>query len=151
MKIAFGVDPGGFCLREGVLAHLKEKGWEVSDLGTQDMQLFSVNPKIHLFDTFTQFAGEFSLGEDDLVFTEAVIYNHYIEKLCLPCHIVIRDKYETGEPSEEAIDAILRDLKDISYRRMIAVGGGSVMARQTVLRLTATPVCRSASRIQSTP
>jgi ribose 5-phosphate isomerase B len=37
MKIAFGVDPGGFGLHEGVLAHLKEKGWEVSDLGTQDM------------------------------------------------------------------------------------------------------------------
>ncbi|HOQ75460.1 MAG TPA: RpiB/LacA/LacB family sugar-phosphate isomerase [Thermoclostridium sp.] len=37
MKIAFGVDPGGFCLREGVLAHLKEKGHEVLDLGTQDM------------------------------------------------------------------------------------------------------------------
>jgi len=100
------------------------------------MQLFSVNPKIHLFDTFTQFAGEFSLGEDDLVFTEAVIYNHYIEKLCLPCHIVIRDKYETGEPSEEAIDAILRDLKDISYRRMIAVGGGSVMDTAKALVLT---------------
>ena len=37
MKIAFGADPGGFCLREGVLAHLKEKGYEVIDLGTQDM------------------------------------------------------------------------------------------------------------------
>ncbi len=37
MKIAFGADPGGFGLREGVLAHLKEKGHEVTDLGTQDM------------------------------------------------------------------------------------------------------------------
>ncbi len=37
MKIAFGVDPGGFCLREGVKAHLVEKGYEVIDLGTQDM------------------------------------------------------------------------------------------------------------------
>ncbi len=37
MKIAFGVDPGGFELREGVLAHLKEKGYEVCDVGTVDM------------------------------------------------------------------------------------------------------------------
>jgi RpiB/LacA/LacB family sugar-phosphate isomerase len=37
MKIAFGVDPGGFCLKEGVLNHLKEKGHEVLDLGTKDM------------------------------------------------------------------------------------------------------------------
>ena len=38
MKIAFGVDPGGFGLREGVLKHLQEKGYEVLDLGTQDME-----------------------------------------------------------------------------------------------------------------
>lgn len=38
MKIAFGVDPGGFELREGVLAHLKENGHEVNDVGTQDME-----------------------------------------------------------------------------------------------------------------
>lgn len=37
MKIAFGVDPGGFSLREGVLAYLKEKGHEVLDLGIQNM------------------------------------------------------------------------------------------------------------------
>ncbi|MFV0363452.1 MAG: RpiB/LacA/LacB family sugar-phosphate isomerase [Suipraeoptans sp.] len=37
MKIAFGVDPGGFELREGVLNHLKEKGYEVFDLGTKSM------------------------------------------------------------------------------------------------------------------
>ena len=36
MKIAFGVDPGGLGLREGVLKHLKEKGHEAVDLGTQD-------------------------------------------------------------------------------------------------------------------
>ena len=37
MKIAFGVDPGGFGLRDEVLKHLKEKGHEVMDLGTHDM------------------------------------------------------------------------------------------------------------------
>ncbi len=37
MKIAFGVDPGGFELREGVLAHLNEKGYEVCEVGTVDM------------------------------------------------------------------------------------------------------------------
>jgi len=36
MKIAFGVDPGGLELREGVLAHLKEKGHDIVELGTLD-------------------------------------------------------------------------------------------------------------------
>ena len=38
MKIAFGVDPGGWELREGVKKHLEEMGHEVIDVGTQDMQ-----------------------------------------------------------------------------------------------------------------
>lgn len=37
MKIAFGVDPGGLELREGVLAHLKDAGHEVAEVGTTDM------------------------------------------------------------------------------------------------------------------
>ena len=37
MRIAFGVDPGGWELREGVLAHLKEAGHEVIEVGTTDM------------------------------------------------------------------------------------------------------------------
>jgi len=37
MKIAFGVDPGGFELREGIKKHLAGQGHEVMDLGTQDM------------------------------------------------------------------------------------------------------------------
>lgn len=91
------------------------------------MQLLSVNPSIHLFDTFIAFADAFSLDAQDLIFTEAVIYEGYIKPLQLPCHIVIRDRYETGEPSEPGINAILQELRHISYRRMIAVGGGSVM------------------------
>jgi len=100
------------------------------------MQLFCVNPKIHFFDNFADFTREFALTEDDLIFTEAVIYENYIRQLNLPCHILIRDEYETGEPSEEAIDAILLDLSKISYRRMIAVGGGSVMDTAKALVLT---------------
>ncbi len=38
MKIAFGVDPGGWPLHDGILEHLKECGHEVIDLGTTDME-----------------------------------------------------------------------------------------------------------------
>ena len=36
MKIAIGSDHGGFDLKEAVIAHLKEKGYEVDDLGCYD-------------------------------------------------------------------------------------------------------------------
>ena len=35
--------------------------------------------------------------------------------------------YEAAEPSEEAIDKMLLALSARPYRRMIAIGGGSVM------------------------
>ena len=91
------------------------------------MQLLSVHPTIHYFDTFSEFASGFQLTAEDLIFTEAIIYNSYIKDLNLPCHVIIRDDYETGEPSEEAIDKILQDIEKLSYNRMVAVGGGSVM------------------------
>lgn len=38
MKIAFGVDPGGLDLRESILAHLKEAGHEVVEVGSTDSE-----------------------------------------------------------------------------------------------------------------
>ncbi len=36
MKIAIGSDHGGFDMKEAVIAHLKEKGYEVEDVGCYD-------------------------------------------------------------------------------------------------------------------
>jgi len=36
MKIAFGVDPGGLDLRESILNHLKENGYEIDEVGSTD-------------------------------------------------------------------------------------------------------------------
>ena len=99
------------------------------------MYLFSIDPTLHLFDTFAAFTKEFDLRADDMIFTESVLYNGYIKDLNLPCHILIRDDYETGEPSEDAIDRMLLDLQRVSFNRMIAVGGGSIMDTAKVLVL----------------
>lgn len=38
MKIAIGSDRSGFALKEAIKAHLDLQGYEVSDIGTQDME-----------------------------------------------------------------------------------------------------------------
>lgn len=91
------------------------------------MRLFGVNPDIHFFQTVRAFADEFKLDAQDLIFTEKIIFDNYVSPMNLPCQIMVRDDYETGEPSEEAIDQMLLALSARSYRRMIAIGGGSVM------------------------
>ncbi len=91
------------------------------------MRLFSVNPEIHFFETIRAFSDAFGLDAQDLIFTEKVIYDNYICPMQLPCQIMVRDDYETAEPSEEAIDKMLLALSARPYRRMIAIGGGSVM------------------------
>ena len=50
MRIAIGSDKSGFTLKEAVKAHLSQQGYEVSDVGTQDMEhgipFFEVAPKV---------------------------------------------------------------------------------------------------------
>lgn len=91
------------------------------------MQLIGVRAKICYYDKFDAFAEAFALGADDIVFTEKVIYEGYIRQMDLPCPIMIRDDYEVGEPTEEAVDKMLLDLKEIPHKRIIAIGGGSVL------------------------
>lgn len=42
-KILMGSDKGGFYLKEAIKEHLKEQGYEIEDVGTQDVE----NPKLY--------------------------------------------------------------------------------------------------------
>lgn len=97
------------------------------------MQLFSVRPRVHAIDTFAQFAQEFALGETDLLFTEQVLYENFARPLNLPCKLILRDQYDPGEPTDEAVDAILRDIRGWDIRRIVAMGGGSVIDMAKVI------------------
>lgn len=107
------------------------------------MDLFTINPKICYFDTFAEFAGDFSIGKNDLLLTEEVLYNAYIKQLNPQCHVVLKDKYDTGEPREETVDSILQDIAALAFDRIIAVGGGSVIDIAKMLMLKdAYPIAR---------
>jgi 4-hydroxybutyrate dehydrogenase len=97
-------------------------------LGSDDkMKCFTVNPQIHKFESFIEFAQEFKIGNDDLVFTHAFLYTPFMKALNLNCGFLFQEDYGTGEPSDEMIDKILREIGGKAYKRIIAVGGGSVI------------------------
>jgi len=44
----------------------------------------------------------------------------------LPCDVIFQEKYGAGEPSDDMVEAIYRDIKS-SPERIIAIGGGTVL------------------------
>lgn len=91
------------------------------------MQLFKLRTILHAAKDFADFAEEFKLGEKDLVITNDFLYKPYMEKLNLPCHFVMQEQYGLGEPSDELMNKILKDLAGVEYNRVIGIGGGTVI------------------------
>ena len=91
------------------------------------MKLLSLNTEILGFDTSSEFVKELNLNEKDLVFTNRRIYEGSFKSLDLKCNYVLKDKYNFNEPNDEIIDEIFKDIKNIDFNRVIAIGGGSIL------------------------
>lgn len=91
------------------------------------MKLFSLKSQIHKFDTAKEFAETFTIGEGDFVLSNEFIYNPFFGSLNLKAEIVFLEKYGVGEPSDEIIDAVLQTIKGKTFKRIFAIGGGSVI------------------------
>ncbi|MBU3092952.1 4-hydroxybutyrate dehydrogenase [Clostridium sp. CM028] len=91
------------------------------------MKLFSIKSQIHKFDTAKDFAETFNIGEGDFVLSNEFIYNPFFGSLNLNAEVVFLEKYGVGEPSDEIIDAVLATIKGKTFKRIFAVGGGSVI------------------------
>lgn len=106
------------------------------------MQLFCVKPAVHMFDRFCDFVEAFSVAKEDLILTERILFETYIRKEALSCSVILKDVYDPGEPKEEIIDAILKDIQDLPVRRIIAIGGGSVIDIAKILCVKNAYPCR---------
>lgn len=96
---------------------------------------FSLPTTIESAGSFGEFAERAQLAADDLILTNQFIYEPFIEACGVPCPVLYQEKYGAGEPNDEMIDAIRRDIPE-STRRIIAVGGGTVIDIAKVLTFT---------------
>lgn len=99
------------------------------------MKEIMVKPEIHSFETFAEFAQEFKLSGDDLILTNEFIYKPIMEKANLDCKYVFQERYGAGEPTDIMVDAILAEMNKYSCKRVIAVGGGTIIDIAKVLIL----------------
>ncbi|WP_124067987.1 4-hydroxybutyrate dehydrogenase [Clostridium sp. E02] len=93
--------------------------------------------QITYFDTCAEFAKEFNLGSQDLVLTNEYIYQPYFGHLNLNVSTIYQEAYGTGEPTDVMVDAILKTAEQCNCKRIIAIGGGSVIDIAKVLAVSA--------------
>ncbi len=90
------------------------------------MQELMLKPTIFKYDTAKEFVEEFKPGKGDLVITNEYIYNPYFEDLKLDCDVIFQEKYGAGEPSDDMVEAMYKDIQG-EHKRVIAIGGGTVI------------------------
>ncbi|MGI6748390.1 MAG: 4-hydroxybutyrate dehydrogenase [Anaerovoracaceae bacterium] len=104
-------------------------------IGGKIMLALRIVPKIFYFNNFKEFNDEFKLGKNDLVLTNESRYNQFIKPLGVDTNVIFREKFGKGEPSDEMIDAIAKEMKKYSFERIIAFGGGTIVDICKVLAL----------------
>lgn len=91
------------------------------------MQEFSIIPKICIIESCKQFVEEFQIGKNDVIITTELLYEFFLKDLRLEATYLFQDLYGLGEPTDEMIIEMYRDIEKIQYSRIIAIGGGSVI------------------------
>lgn len=90
------------------------------------MKQLSLSSYIHKFDTCKEFVEEFQINENDLIITCEYIFEPYFAKMGIKAQVVYQEKYGTGEPSDDMVNAMI-DAIDPNYQRVIGIGGGTVL------------------------
>lgn len=88
---------------------------------------FSVKPSIAVYESLKNFIEENKIGKDDLIITNEYVLKPQLNGASLSCDILYQEKYGQGEPSDEMVDAMIGETKGKDYKRIIAIGGGTVI------------------------
>lgn len=92
-------------------------------------------PKIHKFDSCSDFLDYFRPDEDDLMIVNPSVYKPYFEKYGLKTRVISPSDYGRGEPTDVMAQAIMKDMGEKNYKRIFAIGGGTVIDLAKVFSL----------------
>ena len=90
------------------------------------MYNFQLKPSVFEFKKFDEFIEHFKISSGDTIFTEKFLYEKYMKDK-VDCNFIFQDDYGLGEPSDMIIDKILKDIHGKKIKRIIGIGGGSVL------------------------
>ena len=92
---------------------------------------------IYEFSDVKSFVEAFKIGSNDVILTHKFLADPYFKSTKIDCSYIYYEDYEAGEPSEDGVDAMRKVLNDTKCKRLVAVGGGSVLDAAKVLALKA--------------
>lgn len=88
---------------------------------------FSIKPTIIMYDTFATFAEKFQICSSDIIIINEFNYARCVKQLDLECGVLFPQHYGTGEPSNVMVDNIMAEVGKRDFKRVIGVGGGTVI------------------------
>ena len=104
------------------------------------MKTFKIVPQIAEYSTVHEFCDDFTFTSSDLVFISKSTERYFSGKLN-DAHVIYRGDYGSGEPTDIMVEQIWQDIKNISYERVIGIGGGTIIDVAKLLSLkTFSPV-----------
>ena len=98
------------------------------------MKTFKIVPQIVEYESSSDFCNEFKIGSGDLVFLSKSSEKYFAGKLG-KAHVIYRGDYGSGEPTDVMVEKIYEDIKNIDYKRVIAIGGGTILDVAKLLSL----------------
>jgi 4-hydroxybutyrate dehydrogenase len=103
----------------------------------QFMEQIIFRPSLFKFETCKEFSEAFDLKKGDLILTNQYIYDPYFGKLGLEVETIFQEQYGAGEPTDIMVDAIIEDAMKKGCKRIIAIGGGTIIDIAKVLSISA--------------
>lgn len=100
------------------------------------MKQVILKPTLYRFGSCKEFVNEFKLGRGDLILTNQYIFDPYFGGLGIDVDVIYQEQYGAGEPTDVMVDAILAEASRTDCRRIIAIGGGTIIDIAKVLAVS---------------
>lgn len=94
---------------------------------------FAVRPQIRGYETFADFVEAHEIGPQDLIFTQRFLHESFMQET--QAQTLFYDDFCPGEPTDIAVDEMLIAIRKLGFKRLIAIGGGSILDCAKVLVL----------------
>lgn len=88
---------------------------------------FAVKPTISDAADLADVFSRWNVGPSDLIVTNEYVLTPALNGASCPCDALYQEQYGSGEPTDDMVNAMLSAADGKDYRRIIAIGGGTVI------------------------